>query len=412
VRKVLITEQDAFIKPIILRRLLQVQSGDGLFTTEGALWRAHRKMIAPAFSASRLHAAVPIMSQQANAVVDRWLAEIDAAPGGCLRGVDVQPVMSDLALRVVGGAAFGTDIEPILPLFAPQKAISPAGFTLQFIMSFLPGFAQLPLPNALVGTKHVRQLRDRLLAIILRRVEERRAAAAATTTAAAGSAAGAGEGEDPATAGALLKAGQSGSKQAQRPGQKAPAYLLDFLLDAVDESDAAVAAGGKPVRAEERLTLQNVLDEARTFVISGVLVRRRNVTSTGCCPREQVPLFCDRTCPSMPPDAATSQHKHEHSHSPRCHAATFTREHHPSVSHARVQATRPRAPPCAGPCICSLHTQPGRPRCGRRFVSAWRQRRRRRTQRPKRPRAAAAAARLLPPWRRQLTPTALLLALC
>jgi len=270
VRKVLITEQDAFIKPIILRRLLQVQSGDGLFTTEGALWRAHRKMIAPAFSASRLHAAVPIMSQQANSVVDRWLAEIDAAPGGCLRGVDVQPVMSDLALRVVGGAAFGTDIEPILPLFAPQKAISPAGFTLQFIMSFLPGFAQLPLPNALVGTKHVRQLRDRLLAIILRRVEERRAAAAASTAAAAGSAARAGEGEDPAVAAGVLKTGQSASKQAQRPGQKAPAYLLDFLLDAVEESDAAAAAGGKAARAEERLTLQNVLDEARTFVISGV----------------------------------------------------------------------------------------------------------------------------------------------
>jgi hypothetical protein len=270
VRKVLITEQDAFIKPIILRRLLQVQSGDGLFTTEGALWRAHRKMIAPAFSASRLHAAVPIMSQQANAVVDRWLAEIDAARGACLRGVDVQPVMSDLALRVVGGAAFGTDIEPILPLFAPQKAISPAGFTLQFIMSFLPGFAQLPLPNALVGTKHVRQLRDRLLAIILRRVEERRAAAAATT---ADSAAGLVEGEDPAS-GALLKTGQSASKQALCPGQKAPAYLLDFLLDAVDESDAAAAAGGNAARAEERLTLQNVLDEARTFVISG---------SCSCC---------------------------------------------------------------------------------------------------------------------------------
>ena len=138
VRKVLDADSATFAKPTVLRRLLETQAGQGLFVVEGALWKAHRRIIAPAFSASHVKAVVPIMAELAAAAAHGWLARVDASSDGALT-IDVAQPMSDLALRIVGRAAFGADIETVLPLFSSAGRVSPWSFALIFAMSLLPG---------------------------------------------------------------------------------------------------------------------------------------------------------------------------------------------------------------------------------------------------------------------------------
>ena len=71
IKTVLKTRPDDFPKSMRIAEGLRPLLGDSVFLTNGAQWRAQRRIIDPAFEGGRLRAAMPSMQAAADAAVDR-----------------------------------------------------------------------------------------------------------------------------------------------------------------------------------------------------------------------------------------------------------------------------------------------------------------------------------------------------
>src|SRR5215468_11815347 len=100
---VLAANQDNYVKAFTYRPL-RALVGDGLLTSEGDVWRRHRRLIQPVFSRRDVTRFGPQMTAAAQRLVERWAA----LPDGSL--VNVAQEMSALTLEVVGLALFSTDL--------------------------------------------------------------------------------------------------------------------------------------------------------------------------------------------------------------------------------------------------------------------------------------------------------------
>ena len=99
IREVLLGQADCFQKPETgltartLRRLL----GNGLLNSNGETWRAHRKLVQPAFGPAPLARYAQAMTEHARLAVDSWQ---DGAT------LDVSREMMELTLRIVAKTLF------------------------------------------------------------------------------------------------------------------------------------------------------------------------------------------------------------------------------------------------------------------------------------------------------------------
>ena len=87
-------------------RILRLSLGEGLLTSEGALWERQRRMTQPAFQSSQIAGFMRIMEQQSLAMLKNW--EAHAATG---RVFDVVPELMRLTLNIVGHALFTTSLD-------------------------------------------------------------------------------------------------------------------------------------------------------------------------------------------------------------------------------------------------------------------------------------------------------------
>lgn len=94
-----------FIK--ILKPLL----GNGLVTNEGDFWKKQRRLIQPAFNKERYGEMIGIIIQCVRNLIQEWDAKYDNGSE-----VNISREMNKLALRVVSGALFKTDIEEDIPV--------------------------------------------------------------------------------------------------------------------------------------------------------------------------------------------------------------------------------------------------------------------------------------------------------
>ena len=101
-REVLITHADAYAKSHSALESLSVLLGDGLLTSDGEVWRRHRRILNPAFSRQAISAAVPRMVAETERTAARFR-------GG--QSFDATVEMTDLTLRIVGHALLGIDLE-------------------------------------------------------------------------------------------------------------------------------------------------------------------------------------------------------------------------------------------------------------------------------------------------------------
>jgi cytochrome P450 len=98
--EVLVTKARSFEKSPGLRLLLHDLGGQGLFTSEGELWRRQRKLMAPIFTPHALARFPEMMRQTATRCADQLV------PG---QTVDLAHEATRITMTVVGNALFGTD---------------------------------------------------------------------------------------------------------------------------------------------------------------------------------------------------------------------------------------------------------------------------------------------------------------
>jgi cytochrome P450 len=102
-RHVLLDRAENYVKSRIARQLLK-PLGQGLLTSEGALWRRQRRTLAPAFHPKRLEAFTAAMVQAAADMLAGW----DALPAGSV--VDAAEAMAGLTLDIITRTMFSSDI--------------------------------------------------------------------------------------------------------------------------------------------------------------------------------------------------------------------------------------------------------------------------------------------------------------
>ncbi|WP_380169042.1 cytochrome P450 [Jannaschia sp. R86511] len=103
VRRVLQDNHRGYGKATIQYTSLALVTGAGLLTSDGEVWRAHRRVVQPAFHRDTLSHVAAESVRAARFVRSEW----DAAPG---RVVDVDDVLMRATLHVVGRTLFGADL--------------------------------------------------------------------------------------------------------------------------------------------------------------------------------------------------------------------------------------------------------------------------------------------------------------
>jgi cytochrome P450 len=79
--------------------------GDGILTSEGETWRAHRKIMAPSFDVRALASYAPAMARRTQAFLPRWEALADGAV------IDVGEEMTRLTLEIISETMFSSDMD-------------------------------------------------------------------------------------------------------------------------------------------------------------------------------------------------------------------------------------------------------------------------------------------------------------
>ena len=111
---VLVNHHSAFIKPYVLRRL-KVLFGDGLLTSDGDIWKRHRRMVQPAFSSDRMTGFIDVVCKNAEAMAASWC-------DGEVR--DVYPDLIDLCMKNVVQTMFGESDEELGNIVRELAAMS------------------------------------------------------------------------------------------------------------------------------------------------------------------------------------------------------------------------------------------------------------------------------------------------
>ncbi len=147
-----------------MRNALEPLLGDGLFVSDGDLWRERRKSCSPPFEKEFLAGFAQTMSNSATEMANSW-KDIDAGSS-----VDVLHEMARLTAQIIGRTIFGDDV-PQQDLVAVvngftdyQKTIDQANYADTFGLPFLR-FAVNPLNKykAKKATAKVHQVIDNII---------------------------------------------------------------------------------------------------------------------------------------------------------------------------------------------------------------------------------------------------------
>jgi cytochrome P450 len=141
----------------ILARLL----GQGLVTSEGALWLRQRRLIQPVFHRQRIAEFGTIMTECTNAMLDSWQGRAERR-----EVFDVVPEMMRLTLQIVGRALFSLDLTAQADTIGRNLTIANERFGNMGMSAFVPW---LPTPGNLRFRLAARHLRKVVLGIIAER---------------------------------------------------------------------------------------------------------------------------------------------------------------------------------------------------------------------------------------------------
>ena len=131
VRRVMVENVANYPKNRMERKFFTAMFGEGLLSSEGELWRRHRKIMAPAFDPRSVAGYAPAMADAAQAFVARW-----DRPGSGAE-VDIAAEMQAITVDIICRTMFSSDAEELIGLAGP--ALRAAQASLEFgVLDFLP----------------------------------------------------------------------------------------------------------------------------------------------------------------------------------------------------------------------------------------------------------------------------------
>ncbi|MEI9984969.1 MAG: cytochrome P450 [Aliidongia sp.] len=110
IRHVLLDNAANYVKAEEDIRVLRPAIGNGLFTSEGETWRAHRRIMAPSFDMRSLAGYAPVVGTVAADLAESWAALPPVAV------VDVATDMMRATLQVISRTMFSTDSDSIVEI--------------------------------------------------------------------------------------------------------------------------------------------------------------------------------------------------------------------------------------------------------------------------------------------------------
>jgi cytochrome P450 len=145
-------------------RILRLSLGEGLLTSEGALWQRQRRMTQPAFQSQQIAAFVRVMQEQTLRMMERW--EKFAAAGEVF---DAVPELMRLTLNIASRALFTTSLEQDMATIQRSLAVG-RDYSVDRAWSVIRIPQRLPTPR---NIQHRRSLAA-FHAVIDRMIHERR----------------------------------------------------------------------------------------------------------------------------------------------------------------------------------------------------------------------------------------------
>ncbi len=150
-----------------MRHALSPLLGDGLFISDGDLWRHRRRIVAPIVHVSRLKLFAPTMVEAAQETAERWAALPDGAPIDALR--DMATLTAEIICRTIFGPRLGAEhaTEIVAAFSAYQREV--AQLDLPYMLGLPDWVPRFQAPSVYRAAKRI----DRVLDDLIRRCEER-----------------------------------------------------------------------------------------------------------------------------------------------------------------------------------------------------------------------------------------------
>ncbi|HUN52708.1 MAG TPA: cytochrome P450 [Candidatus Sulfotelmatobacter sp.] len=146
IRHVLLDNAGNYHKSELGRRILEPGLGRGLLTSEGETWRAHRRIMAPAFDHRSILGYAPIISGAAEALLEDWHGQPADSE------VEIATAMSRLTLAIIARTMFASESEAIVDIIERDFATYQADIQPN-LLDYVGG------PGWLAGWRRVRRAR-------------------------------------------------------------------------------------------------------------------------------------------------------------------------------------------------------------------------------------------------------------
>jgi cytochrome P450 len=107
IKRVLLDNVANYPKTTLDLRILSTAFGDGLLTSDGDKWRAHRRVMSPSFDRRSIAAYAPVITDAVEARLKAWDAK------GANAEIDVAREMTTLTLEVISRTMFSADSDAL-----------------------------------------------------------------------------------------------------------------------------------------------------------------------------------------------------------------------------------------------------------------------------------------------------------
>jgi cytochrome P450 len=136
IKRVLLDNAANYRKAALDVRILSTAFGDGLLTSDGDKWRAHRRVMSPAFDHRSIASYAPVITDAAEARLKAWDAKGESAE------TDIAREMTTLTLEIISRTMFSADSDTLRSRLDEtiRKGMAELSFGLQHIAPLIGPF--------------------------------------------------------------------------------------------------------------------------------------------------------------------------------------------------------------------------------------------------------------------------------